>query len=62
MEFGKDLRPWNRKREHKLRLEDCEINEALRCKIRNDSDIDDDNDHNVFVVVPGVGALHQLTE
>jgi len=37
------------------------MNEVLRCKIRNDSDIDDD-DHNVFVQVPGVGALRQLTE
>ena len=49
-------------REHILRLEDYEISEALHCKIRNDSDVDDDHDHNVFVEVPGVGALNQLTE
>jgi hypothetical protein len=47
-------------REHKLRLEGYEINEALHCKIRNDSDVD--NDQNVFVEVPGVRAPNQLTE
>jgi len=61
IDFGKDLRPWNRMREHKLRLEGYEINEALHCKIPNDSDVDD-NDQNVFIEVPGVRALNQLTE
>jgi len=50
MEFRKDLRPWNGMREHRLRFEGYEINEALLCKIRNDSDVDvDDDDQNVFV-------------
>jgi hypothetical protein len=60
-EFGNELHPWNRIREYKLRLEGYEIKEALHCKIRNDSNADD-NDQNVFVEVTGVRILNQLTQ
>ena len=37
------------------------MNEALHCKILNDSGVDE-NDQNVFLGVPGVRTLNQLTQ
>ena len=46
---------------YKLRLEGYKMNEALHCKILNDSGVDE-NDQNVFLGVPGVRTLNQLTQ